>query len=240
MRLLQYFCLCRWPNPFHCIVHHQIKKLVVDFSPLCQSAWNHKEYIKVLGMQLLQDMFAIRKIVILIPILLKDPQSILILGIFWTKHTEEALRSIQDVILLIGRDNSWRVALSVPGSVTTASAYRYPSTRHGFFKYPVELFQGMEFLPGCPNINWYWTHNLRRSLPQISFFNTAWGFGLVGIGKIQFLFNNPCPKFHVLRTVLSMTLLAQVLTNKHMKPRFWLPRRSFLANWFFFMCQHRW
>ena len=67
----------------------------------------------------------------------------------------------------------------------------------------------------------------------MSFFDTSWGFGLVVMGKIQCLFNYPCPKFHVIWMVITMTLLAQVLPNKHLKPRFLPPRWSFLANWFF-------
>ena len=59
------------------------------------------------------------------------------------------------IILLLGIDKSWRVSITVLGVVMAASAPQYPSTRHNLFKDLIELFQGMGFLPGCPNINWY-------------------------------------------------------------------------------------
>ena len=82
-------------------------------------------------------MVASKKIGISIPLLLRDPQSLLILGIFRTKFTEEALWIIQDVILSLDRDKYWWFALTVPDAVTAASVSRYPSTWHDFFKDPI-------------------------------------------------------------------------------------------------------
>ena len=153
MLLPQCFFLCRRPNPFRHIMHHRIDQLIVNCRPLCQSVWKNKVETKVLGTHLIQDMAASRKIGIFIPLLLRDTQIIFILGSFRTKRTEEALRSIQDTILSLGRYKSWQVALNVPGEVMATSASRYPSTRHDVFKDQIELFQGMKFLPGCHNMN---------------------------------------------------------------------------------------
>ena len=98
--------LCRRPNPFRRIVHHQIEKIIVDCSPLCESAWKYKEYIKVLGTQLLQDMVASQQIGILSLLVLRDPQIFLIIGIVRKKCTGEALQSIQDVIISLCRGKS--------------------------------------------------------------------------------------------------------------------------------------
>ena len=83
------------------------------------------------------------------------------------------LRSFQDVIILLGRDKSWRVDLTVTGAVTDAGASRYPHKRNDFFKDPIELFQGMDFFPGFPNINWHLIQDIRRSFPQMSSFDTV-------------------------------------------------------------------
>ena len=80
--LLQCFCLCRKPNPFCCIMHHQIEKLIINCSPIYQSVWKHKVYIKVFGTQVLQDMVASQQTGILSPLFLRDLQILLILGSF--------------------------------------------------------------------------------------------------------------------------------------------------------------
>ena len=150
---LHIFCLYRRPNPFHWIVHNIIDQLIVDCSPLCKSSWKHKVDIKVLSTQLLQNMVTSQQIGILIQLLLRDSQILFILGSFWTKRTEEALRIIQDIILPLGREKSWWVALTVLGAFTNTSESWYPSTQNDVFKGSIKLFQGMEYLPGCPNIN---------------------------------------------------------------------------------------
>ena len=104
--------------------------------PIFQSTWKHKVDINVLGKYLIQDMFASLQIGILIPLLLY-------LGSFWTKCTEEALRIIQDIILLLNKDNVWKFAPNVPGEFTATSAHRYLSTQHDVFKDLIELSQGI-------------------------------------------------------------------------------------------------
>ena len=162
-----------------------ITRLIDYCSPHCKSVWEHKEYIKVFGTQMLQYMVASQQIGIFNPLLLVYPKSLFIIGSFWTESIKEALWSIKAVILSLDKDKTWWVALTLPGSVTAVCASRYPSTRHDLFMDPIELFQGMEFIPGCPNINWHWIQDLRRNYPQMSFFDTAWRIVLVITSKSQ-------------------------------------------------------
>ena len=142
---LQCLCLFCRPNPFLCILHHQIKQRIFNCSPLCKCAWKHKVNLKVLGTQLLQGMVASQQRGIFSPLLLREPQSLFILGSLQKKCTKEALRSIQDAILLFGRDKSWRVDLSLPGAGMDANVSQYPSTRNDVFKDPIEFFRPWNF-----------------------------------------------------------------------------------------------
>ena len=77
---LQCLCLFCRPNPFLCILHHQIKQRIFNCSPLFKCAWKHKVNLKVIGTQLLQGMVASQQRGIFSPLLLREPQSLFILG----------------------------------------------------------------------------------------------------------------------------------------------------------------